>query len=247
MAAQVALFWDGGIFGFDPLESLNWLSEIHPMLTALSFGISSSLRQATSGNLLRWLGIAALVLCAGLDDLQAGTVVLDPGHGGYDPGGVPGQRFSEKAAALDIATRVRAGLIARGHRVVMTRTSDVFVGLSDRVSISKRTSGSPVFVSIHLNSAPNKDATGVETYYYSSKSARLARAIHQQVLGAAGSPDRGVRRAKFYVLRHNTRPSVLLELGFLTNATEGARIARSSKHRQKLADAVVSGICSVVR
>ena len=217
------------------------------MSTALSFEISPSPRRRSAGHFFRRLGIVVLALCAGVGDLLAGTVVLDPGHGGYDPGGVPGQRYSEKAAALDIAMKVRAGLIARGHRVVMTRTSDVFVGLSDRVAISKRTSGSPVFVSIHLNSAPNKDATGVETYYYSSKSARLARAIHQQVLGAAGSPDRGVRRARFYVLRYNTKPSVLLELGFLTNASEGARIARSSKHRQKLADAVVSGICSVVR
>lgn len=217
------------------------------MSTALSFEICPRLWRRSSGHFFRWFGLVVLAICAGVGDLLAGTVVLDPGHGGYDPGGVPGQRYSEKAAALDIATRVRAGLVARGHRVVMTRTSDVFVGLSDRVSISKRTSGSPVFVSIHLNSAPNKDATGVETYYYSSKSARLARAIHQQVLGAAGSPDRGVRRARFYVLRYNTRPSVLLELGFLTNATEGARISRSSKHRQKLADAVVSGICSVVR
>ena len=190
---------------------------------------------------------ALTLLVAGVCSLSAGTVVLDPGHGGYDPGGVPGQRYSEKAATLDIALRVRAGLIASGHRVVMTRTSDVFVGLSDRVAISKRTSGSPVFVSIHLNSAPNTDATGIETYHYNSKSARLARAIHQQVIRAAGSIDRGVRRARFYVLRHNTRPSVLLELGFLTNAAEGAKIARSAAHRQKLANAVVSGICSVVR
>lgn len=217
------------------------------MPIALSSEVFPSPWRRYSENFFRCLRILVLVLGAGVGDLLGGTVVLDPGHGGYDPGGVPGQRYSEKAAALDIAMRVRAGLIARGHRVVMTRTSDVFVGLSDRVSISKRTSGSPVFVSIHLNSAPNKDATGVETYYYSSKSSRLARAIHQRVLGAAGSPDRGVRRARFYVLRYNTRPSVLLELGFLTNATEGARISRSSKHRQKLADAVVSGVCSVVR
>jgi len=188
----------------------------------------------------------ALVAACALN-LRAGTVVLDPGHGGYDPGGVPRQRYSEKAAALDIALRVRAGLLARGHRVVMTRASDVFVELSERVAISKKTSGSPVFVSIHLNSSPNTGAAGVETYHYSSKSARLARAVHQQVVAAAGSLDRGVRRARFYVLRHNNRPSVLLELGFLTNASEGAKIARSANHRQKLANAVVAGICSVVR
>lgn len=196
---------------------------------------------------LRCLVASLALLVAGALDLQAGTVVLDPGHGGYDPGGVPRQRYSEKTAALDIALRVRAGLITRGHRVVMTRTSDVFVELSERVAISKKTSGSPVFVSIHLNSSPNTGASGVETYHYSSKSARLARAVHQRVVAAAGSVDRGVRRARFYVLRNNPRPSVLLELGFLTNAAEGAKIARSATHRQKLANAVVAGICSVVR
>jgi N-acetylmuramoyl-L-alanine amidase len=195
----------------------------------------------------RCIAVSLAVIAAGALNLRAGTVVLDPGHGGYDPGGVPRQRYSEKAAALDIALRVRAGLLARGHRVVMTRSSDVFVELSERVAISKKTSGSPVFVSIHLNSSTNTGASGVETYHYSSKSARLARAVHQQVVAAAGSIDRGVRRARFYVLRHNTRPSVLLELGFLTNASEGAKIARSANHRQKLANAVVAGICSVVR
>ena len=195
----------------------------------------------------RCIAVSLALIAAGALNLRAGTVVLDPGHGGYDPGGVPRQRYSEKAAALDIALRVRAGLLARGHRVVMTRSSDVFVELSERVAISKKTSGSPVFVSIHLNSSTNTGASGVETYHYSSKSARLARAVHQQVVAAAGSIDRGVRRARFYVLRHNTRPSVLLELGFLTNASEGAKIARSANHRQKLANAVVAGICSVVR
>lgn len=199
------------------------------------------------GTPLRRLVVLLALLVVGALDLRAGTVVLDPGHGGYDPGGVPRQRYSEKAAALDIALRIQEGLLARGHRVVMTRRSDVFVELSERVAISKKTSGSPVFVSIHLNSSPNTGASGVETYHYSSKSARLARAVHQKVVAAAGSIDRGVRRARFYVLRHNTRPSVLLELGFLTNAAEGAKIARSATHRQKLANAVVAGICSVVR
>lgn len=199
------------------------------------------------GARLHCLVVFLVLFSTGALDLRAGTVVLDPGHGGYDPGGVPRQRYSEKTVALDIALRVRAGLLARGHRVVMTRTSDVFVELSERVAISRKTSGSPVFVSIHLNSSPNTGAYGVETYHYSSKSARLARAVHKQVVAAAGSMDRGVRRARFYVLRHNTRPSVLLELGFLTNAAEGAKIGRSAAHRQKLANAVVAGICSVVR
>ena len=73
------------------------------------------------GASLRCFAVALVLIAASALNLRAGTVVLDPGHGGYDPGGVPRQRYSEKAAALDIALRVRAGLVARGHRVVMTR------------------------------------------------------------------------------------------------------------------------------
>lgn len=179
--------------------------------------------------------------------LQAATIVLDPGHGGHDPGGIPGQRFSEKAAALDVALRVQARLTAAGHRVIMTRSNDTFIELSERVAISKRAPGKPVFVSIHFNSAPNSDARGIETYHFDKRGAALAQAIHRRVVAASGSPDRGIRRARFYVLRYNPRPSVLVELGFLTNAQEGGKVSRFPDYRQKLADAVASGIRAAVR
>ena len=179
--------------------------------------------------------------------MQAATIVLDPGHGGHDAGGVPGQRYVEKRAALEIAMRVRTRLQAAGHKVIMTRSSDVFVELSERVAIANRAPSKAVFVSIHFNSAPNADAHGIETYYYDARGARLAAAIHQKVVALSGEEDRGVRRARFYVLRHNRRVAALAELGFLTNPQEGARVVRSSAYCQKLASAVASGILSVVR
>lgn len=178
---------------------------------------------------------------------QAATIVLDPGHGGHDAGGIPGQRYVEKHAALDVALRVRAQLQAAGHHVVMTRSSDVFVGLAERVALANRASSKAVFVSIHFNSAPNADAHGIETYYSDARGARLASAIHQRVVAATGEENRGVRKARFYVLRYNRRTAALAELGFLTNSKEGARVARSSEYRQKLATAVAKGVLSVVR
>jgi N-acetylmuramoyl-L-alanine amidase len=178
---------------------------------------------------------------------NAATVVLDAGHGGHDPGGVPGQRYIEKHAALRITKLVQARLKAAGHRVVMTRTSDVFVELSQRVAISNRSPANSVFVSIHFNSAPNRDAHGIETYYYDERSLPLAQAIHQRVLRASGEEDRNIRKARFYVLRHNRRLAALAELGFLTNAEEGGRVARSSEYCQRLAAAVADGILSVLR
>lgn len=178
---------------------------------------------------------------------RGGTVVLDAGHGGHDPGGITGQRYPEKIAALDIAQRVQTRLRAGGHRVIMTRTSDTFVELSRRVAISNRAPNQSVFVSIHFNASPNRDAAGIETYFFSPHSARLAESVHKRVVTMAGGEDRGVRTARFYVLRYNRRPSILVELGFLTNPAEGARIFKSSKHRHALASAVADGISSYLR
>jgi len=190
----------------------------------------------------------ALLTALGLSlPLGAATIVLDPGHGGHDPGGIPGQRFVEKHAALDVALRVRARLQAAGQKVVMTRSSDVFVELSKRVATSSRAPSKTLFVSIHFNSAPNRAAHGIETYHFDARSARLAQAIHRRVVAATGEEDRGVRRARFYVLRANRRTAGLTELGFLTNPQEGGRVARSSEYRQKLANAVASGVLSMAR
>jgi N-acetylmuramoyl-L-alanine amidase len=171
------------------------------------------------------------------------TVVIDAGHGGHDRGGVPGQRYSEKIYALDVAQRVRTRLRAAGLRVVMTRSNDTFIGLGTRCAIAN-SQRDAIFVSIHFNSAPREGADGIETYYYSSKSASLAAAIHPRVVRTAGTENRFVRRRGFYVIRNTRIPAVLCELGFLTNRVEGARIAGSAAHRQKLADAVVAGILS---
>jgi N-acetylmuramoyl-L-alanine amidase len=201
---------------------------------------ATGIRRAT------WL-VLWLFLLAGWMRAEGATIVLDPGHGGHDPGGVPGQRYIEKHAALKIAQMVQTRLKAAGHRVIMTRSNDVFVELSQRVAISNRAPSSAIFVSIHLNSAPNSDAHGIETYYYDSRSQGLAAAIHQRVLMASGEEDRNVRRARFYVLRHNKRRAVLAELGFLTNPNEGGRIAKSNVYCERLANAVANGILSVAR
>jgi N-acetylmuramoyl-L-alanine amidase len=190
---------------------------------------------------------AGMLLLGATPGASAATVVLDAGHGGHDAGGVPGQRYIEKHAALRIAKLVQARLKAAGHRVVMTRTSDVFVELSKRVAISNKSPANSVFVSIHFNSAPNRDAHGIETYYYDQRSLPLAQAIHQRVLRASGEEDRNVRKARFYVLRNNRRTAALAELGFLTNEQEGGRVARSAEYGQRLAAAVADGILSVLR
>ena len=170
------------------------------------------------------------------------TVVIDAGHGGYDRGGIPGQRVSEKDMTLDVSRRLRSVLQASGYRVVMTRDSDVFVPLGTRTAIAN-SNRNAIFVSVHFNSATRSGASGIETYFYSRNSLSLASAIHHYVSGGAPSSNRGVRRRGYFVLRRTNMPAVLVECGFLTNPTEAA-YAQNASYRQKLAEAIASGVQS---
>jgi N-acetylmuramoyl-L-alanine amidase len=191
------------------------------------------------GSAILAIAIVFLTGCAGTSGVgRFRTVVLDAGHGGIDKGarGVDGSL--EKKYALDTAKRVERGLKRAGYRVVMTRKSDYFVPLPTRAAISNRQRGA-VFVSIHYNWARNSGAQGTETFYHSSRSYPLAANIQREL--SRHSNNRGVKRARFHVLRNNVRPAVLVEGGFLSNSAE-ARKVRSPFYRQRLADAIVRGI-----
>jgi N-acetylmuramoyl-L-alanine amidase len=168
------------------------------------------------------------------------TVVIDAGHGGHDRGGIPGQRIPEKEMTLDVAQRLKKVLAADGYHVVMTRESDVFIPLGTRAAIAN-SHRNAIFVSVHFNSAKRVGADGIETYFYGRDSLPLASAVHHFVAGGAPSPNRGVRRRGYYVLRRARVPAVLVECGFLTNPTEAAYISKSS-YRQKLAEEIAAGI-----
>lgn len=182
-----------------------------------------------------WLLLAAPALAIS-------TVVIDAGHGGHDRGGIPGQRHSEKTYALDVARRLNASLKAAGFRTVMTRNGDYFVSLGSRCRIANGQRNA-IFVSVHFNAGRREGANGIETYYYSRSSAGLASSVHREVLRAAGTENRGIRRRGFYVLRYTRIPAVLAELGFLTNRSEGKRCS-TPEHRQRLANALSRAIVS---
>ena len=171
---------------------------------------------------------------------QSTIVVIDAGHGGFDRGGIPRQVVAEKTMTLDVALRLRSILQRAGYRVVMTRDSDVFVPLPQRVAIANSYRNA-IFICIHFNSATRAGANGIETYFYSRDSLSLASAIHYHLAGGAPSPNRGVRRRGYYVLRKTTIPAVLVECGFLTNPWE-ARNVESGEYRQGLAQSIAAGI-----
>jgi N-acetylmuramoyl-L-alanine amidase len=167
-------------------------------------------------------------------------VVIDAGHGGFDRGGIPRQQVAEKTMTLDVALRLKSILEQSGYRVVMTRDRDVFVPLPTRVAIANSYRDA-IFVCIHFNSATRSGANGIETYFYSRDSLALASAIHYNLIGNTPTPNRGVRRRGYFVLRKTRVPSVRVECGFLTNPTE-ARNSQSSGYRQGLAENIARGI-----
>lgn len=198
------------------------------------------------------------------------TVVLDAGHGGYDQG-ASSILGNEKAFTLDVVERARDLLIKAGFNVRLTRSADVFVPLEDRAAFANRQSKA-VFVSVHFNAGAREEAGGVETYSLAprgvpstnntnlsfadfqpsvgnirdAENIALATAMHTALITKLGVNDRGIKRARFIVLRDSTIPSVLIEGGFLTNAQDRVRIA-TPVYRQLLAQAILRGVLSYNR
>jgi N-acetylmuramoyl-L-alanine amidase len=193
-------------------------------------------------------------------------VVLDPGHGGHDNGAA--SRFGfEKDFALDVALQARKLLEEKGYKVVMTRSADIFIPLHDRAAVANHLPDS-IFVSIHFNSATsNSDARGFEIYScaprgasstndgsFSARDLReepgnasdvestvLSGTIFHSLLGHLPMPDRGIKHARFAVLRLCSQPAVLIECGFVSNPSDSSLIATRA-WRAQLADSIVTGI-----
>jgi N-acetylmuramoyl-L-alanine amidase len=168
------------------------------------------------------------------------TVVVDAGHGGKDNGAYRRYGGAEKAATLDVATRLAAKLRESQFRTVMTRSSDVFVPLDERAAVSNSQKNA-IFVSVHFNDSRRRGIHGFETYYRSPISRELAYRIQQHLVTMRGASDRGVKTANFRVLRKAAYPAVLVECGFLSNRSEGAA-AKSAGYREELADKIAEAI-----
>lgn len=171
------------------------------------------------------------------------VVVIDPGHGGNDTGAIGIGGLREIDVVLPISTQVRDILEQNGVQVVMTREYDREVELEPRTQLANRVNAD-LFISIHANAIDmtRPDVNGIETYYFQSRSGQLlAQYIHNSVLQTTGAPNRGVREARFYVLRHTQMPAVLVEVGFVTGAQDAAKLADPA-YRSVMAEAIARGI-----
>ncbi|MDJ0674039.1 MAG: N-acetylmuramoyl-L-alanine amidase [Calothrix sp. MO_167.B42] len=174
------------------------------------------------------------------------VVMIDPGHGGKDPGAIGIGGLREKQVILPIGKRVAQILEQNGIQVVMTRKSDYFVSLPGRVKMAERVNAD-VFVSIHANSAGRKrpDVNGLETYYYDTGRS-FATIVHRRILRTVNMKSRGVRRARFYVLRKTSMPAILVETGYLTGRNDVKNL-RSQWFRNKMAEGIARGILDYLR
>ncbi|MGY5244917.1 N-acetylmuramoyl-L-alanine amidase [Lactiplantibacillus plantarum] len=173
--------------------------------------------------------------------ISEATIVLDPGHGGSDSGALSSKGKMEKTYTLRVAKAVAKKLRVAGAHVVLTRDSDEYVGLSARPAIANKLHAD-AFISFHFDSSPEKNtAYGITTYYYhKSTSLALAKALNNNV-STLPIPSKGTDFGDFLVIRDNSRPSVLMELGYINDKSDFKTIS-SKKYPQEVAHAVYAGL-----
>lgn len=190
------------------------------------------------------------------------TVMIDPGHGKQDTGAI-GARFKEKDLVLQIAKRLKAILTSKGYKVVMTRTTDLYPTLGQRTEMCNDLKPD-IYISIHCNSAATKSASGIETFCLTpageasssshspeaksqlgnvcdKENARLAYEVQKSLVRSTKAVDRGVKFARFFVLKNIKCPGILVETGFISNRTEENNLG-SAAYQQKIAQGIADGV-----
>ncbi|WP_439743022.1 N-acetylmuramoyl-L-alanine amidase family protein [Bacillus pseudomycoides] len=175
------------------------------------------------------------------DTLSKKVIVIDPGHGGNDPGSIGSKGTKEKDITLKTAKNIQKKLEEKGMTVILTREDDTFVPLKNRVAIAQNKSAD-LFLSIHYDGFTTNDVKGVTTYYYKGlKEQALAETIHEHLFKHIQAKNRGVKSGDYYVLRENQQPSILLELGYITNPEDEERM-NSQQFQADVASGIVNGV-----
>lgn len=172
--------------------------------------------------------------------LENKIIVIDPGHGGSDPGAVVQHNVYEKFYTLDTSKRLQQLLEKDGAFVIMLRKNDSHVSLKTRAIIANKNKAD-LLISLHYNSFVKPTAQGTETYYYKNKDIKLSKAVHSELVKALNLQDNGIKKARMYILRTTTMPGTLVEPLFLTNSKE-FKLVNTPEYREKVAGAIHKGI-----
>jgi N-acetylmuramoyl-L-alanine amidase len=235
---------------------------------------------------LSLLNIQKSVFAAGTGNLEKhkiSRIVIDPGHGGKDPGATGPCGAKEKDITLAVSKELAARLHDDGYEIFLTRKSDTFVPLEERTAFANKKKAD-LFISVHVNANDKVSLRGVETYFLNlttdasaikvadrenavasktmgdlqfiikdlmlnariNESSRFASSIQKSIissLGRAGhtNKDHGVKQAPFYVLMGAQMPSILIETGFITNATE-SKLLQKKSYQHSIVQGIISGI-----
>lgn len=168
------------------------------------------------------------------------TIVIDAGHGGHDPGAV-NQDMYEKHLTLNTALKLQHRLASTGANIIMTRSDDQYISLAGRVSDSLN-SHADAFISLHYDAVATPNSmNGTTTYYYSDSDQGLAEAVNSSLASNSPLSNNGIRVGDYYVLRNNSRPSLLLELGYMNSDTDLEYIF-TDQYQDQVADAIYQGL-----
>lgn len=200
---------------------------------------ASCFRKAAAGRAFGLLMLCWLMACLPASAAKFSRVVIDPGHGGHDNGGQFGYLY-EKHLALDVSFRLQRYLEGKGIKSVLTRQRDNFIPLDARPAVANRISKS-IFVSIHFNYVSYSGPAGTETFYHNVEGQKLAAQIQGLIAQGLGTPNRGVKFARFKVLRSCNMPGALVEGGFISTGNDRARVL-DPRYRQRLAELIGEGI-----
>ncbi|MDD5593236.1 MAG: N-acetylmuramoyl-L-alanine amidase [Candidatus Margulisbacteria bacterium] len=172
--------------------------------------------------------------------LRHKTIVLDPGHGGDDPGAEGRGSAPEKELTLKTAQACAKLLREAGATVYLSRNEDRRSNLRDVVDFANR-AGADIFICIHYNSSDSTKVTGSETYYYNPISRHFAETMHEAIVRGIKEKDRGLHRVGFYTVKYSNMPAVLVEPVYLSNDEE-YDLANSSSFRERLAESILKGV-----
>ncbi|CAN7515619.1 N-acetylmuramoyl-L-alanine amidase [Paenibacillus sp. LjRoot153] len=176
--------------------------------------------------------------------LEGKTIVIDAGHGGKDVGATGQTGIHEKELTLQTALNIKQELAEKtGANIVLTREQDEFLTLAERVEIAEK-NAADLFISIHFDAFTSNDVAGITTYYNKPADRQLASLIHEEIFEQnIDTRDRGVAQGDYRVLRDNQSPSLLLELGYISNREDEQRI-QTQDFQNKAAAAITEGIIS---
>jgi len=228
-----------------PIISHGAIGEVFPIVEVVGDWYKITLPNKQIGYVANWVvmteGISSNLTHGIISYLKNKVIIIDPGHGGIDPG-AEGRNFNtvEKKINLAVANNLAAKLKAAGAQVYLTRNDDRDVSLQRRVDLVKEKKGD-LFISIHHNTNIDQTVNGTITYYYYDDSKKLAETIQKYLVQQIGLKNLNARYEDYFVLRENSVPAVIVEVGFLSNYYDELKIKNKS-FQEKTAEGIFQGI-----